>query len=141
LHPHLNMSYLRQKSDFNLDAAKELISKEIYAPSVHCSYYSCFQLMKFSINDFFGITYKEQSSTIASTKQSSHQYVINYILKELKEFDTRSEVQKLSRKIKDLKQYRVDSDYEDIEVNIEKGELALSIAEEIRMYLITNFHL
>jgi uncharacterized protein (UPF0332 family) len=135
------MSYLRQKSDFNIDAAKELISIKIYAPSVHCSYYSCFQLMKFAINDFFGTTYVEQSSIIASTKQSSHQYVISYILKELKEFDTRDEIQKLRRKIKDLKQYRVDSDYEDIEVNIEKGELALSVAEEIRRYLITNFHL
>lgn len=135
------MSKLKQKSEFNIDAAKLLIKKAYYAPSVHCSYYSCFQLMKFTIKDFSGIDYETQSVNISTTGQHTHQYIINFISDELKKFVGIEESRIFKRTIKDLKQFREESDYENIEVSHDKGQTALDKANEIRQYLITNFNL
>ena len=135
------MSKLKQKSEFNIDAAKLLIKEAYYAPSVHCSYYSCFQLMKFTIKDFSGIDYETQSVNISTTGQHTHQYVINFISDELKKFVGIEESRTFKRTIKDLKQFREESDYENIEVSHDKGQNALDKANGIRQYLITNFNL
>ena len=134
------MSKLRQKSDFNIDAAKLLIQEAYFASSVHCSYYSCFQLMKYTIKNFFSIDYENQSIRISTSGQHSHQYVINYISGELVNFVGAEESRKFKRTIKDLKQFRLESDYENIEVSYDKGQIALDKANEIRQYLITNFN-
>jgi uncharacterized protein (UPF0332 family) len=136
------MSYLRQKSDFNLDAAKELISKQIYAPSVHCSYYSCFQLLMYIIQDFFGVDYEAQKRESRRAKQTSHNYVIQYIANELHNLEKEIEVRKtVIRQIKQLKQLRVESDYHDIEIGFERSTKALSYADDIRSYVAANFNL
>jgi len=137
----LFMSKLKQKSEFNIDAAKLLIKEAYYAPSIHCSYYSCFQLMKFTIKDFSGIDYETQSVNISTTGQHTHQYVINFISDELKKFVGIKESRTFKRTIKDLKQFREESDYENIEVSHDKGQTALDKANGIRQYLITNFNL
>lgn len=112
------MSKLRQKSDFNLDAAKVLLEQNLFAPSVHCSYYSCFQLLKYTIHDFFGEDYEKQANNISTTKQKTHQYVINYITNKLKTLASSQESRDFKRKINDLKQFRIESDYENIEVSM-----------------------
>jgi len=134
------MSKLREKSDFNISAATILIKENYYAPSVHCSYYSCFQLLKFTIKEFFGIDYATLSTNISTSGQKTHQYVINYIAGELNQLVGETESRSFKRKIKDLKQFREESDYENIEVSIDQGNDALIKANEIRQYLITNFH-
>tara|TARA_R110002050_G_scaffold300632_2_gene471100 strand:- start:1302 stop:1709 length:408 start_codon:yes stop_codon:yes gene_type:complete len=134
------MSKIRQKSDFNIDAAERLIKEAYYAPSVHCSYYSCFQLLKYTINDFFGIDYETQAVNISTSGQKTHQYVVNYIAKELENFIGFQESRDFKRKIKDLKQFRVESDYENLEIDSIKGNDAFKIAQEIRSYVIKNFH-
>lgn len=134
------MSKLRQKSDFNIDAASALIKQNLFAPSVHCSYYSCFQLLKHTIKDFSGIDYEAQSAEIYKQKQKSHQYVINYITDELTSLAGKFEARDFKRKINDLKQFRIDSDYENIEVNSEKGNKAFEKANEIRSYIIKMCH-
>lgn len=134
------MSKLREKSEFNIDAAEYLFKKSLYAPSVHCSYYSCFQLLKYTIKIFFDIDYDVQTSNITSSKQSSHKYVINYVCGKLESFVSFEESRKFRHKIKDLKQFRIESDYENIEVSSDKGDIALRKAKEIRTYLITNFN-
>lgn len=134
------MSYLRQKSDFNIDAAKELISKQIYAPSVHCSYYSCFQLLMFIIQDFFGVDYEAQKRESKSAKQTSHNYVIHYIANQLNNFEKEVDVRrKVIRQITQLKQLRVESDYHDIEIGIEKSSQAITYAINIRSYVASKF--
>lgn len=134
------MSKLRQKSDFNIEAANVLLEQNLFAPSIHCSYYSCFQLLKYTLNDFFGIDYETQAVNISISKQKTHQYVINYITNELKSLTGVIESRDFKRKIKDLKQFRAESDYENIEVDIDKGNDALSRAKEIRSYIIKNFN-
>lgn len=134
------MSKLRQKSDFNIDAAEHLLSKEYYASSVHCSYYSCFQLLKYTIKEFSGIYYETQAQNASSSGQKTHQYVINHITGEINSHVGFEESRKFKRTINDLKVFRLESDYEDVEVNLDKSEKALCIAKEIRKYIINNFH-
>jgi len=133
------MSKLRQKSEINMDAAKALLAKELFAPSIHCSYYSCFQLLKFSIKDFFGIDYKTLSANISSSKQNTHRYIINYVTNELESLSSKYESRKLKRKINDLKHFREQSDYENTSVDYKKGNDAINKANEIRSYIIKNF--
>lgn len=133
------MSKLRNKSEFNIDAAEFLIDKNYYAPSVHCSYYSCFQLLKYTINHFCGLEYEVLASNISISKKGSHQYVIDYMTNELRGVAGAVESRKFKRNITDLKHFRQESDYDNIEVNIDKGTTALRMAKDIRNYLITNF--
>lgn len=134
------MSKLRQKSDFNIDAANALLKQNLFAPSVHCSYYSCFQLLKYTIKDFFGVDYETQAVNISASKQKTHQYVVSYITNELVSLAGIVESQDFKRKIKDLKLFREESDYENIEVNSDKGNEAYNRANEIRSYIIKNFN-
>lgn len=136
----LFMSKLRQKSDFNINSAEYLIASAFYAPSVHCSYYSCFQLLKYTIKEFFGIDYDTLATNISNSQYNTHKYVINYVTDELTGFVGIEESRKFKRTINDLKLFREESDYENIEINLDKGEAALRKAKEIRQYLVTNFN-
>ena len=62
------MSKLRQESDFNIDAASALLKQNLFAPSVHCSYYSCFQFLKYTIKEFFEEDYEPQAINISATQ-------------------------------------------------------------------------
>jgi len=136
------MSKLKEKSEFNIDAAEMLIENSLYAPSVHCSYYSCFQLLKYTMNDFFDISYDNLSRDISSSPLTTHRYVIKYISTELVSFVGRSESERnFTRKIKDLKHFREESDYENLDVDYDKGTQAFELAKNLRRYLITNFNL
>ncbi|MDY0280344.1 MAG: hypothetical protein RBR35_07270 [Salinivirgaceae bacterium] len=77
-----NMSYLRQKSEFNLDAAKLLQSNSLFAPSVHCSYYSCLQLLKATIIEFFGVSYEELDIALINAQQKTRLTHTNTLSKE-----------------------------------------------------------
>lgn len=132
------MSNLKQKSEFNLDAAEKLLKQTLYAPSVHCSYYSCFQLMKFTIKDFFKVSYEKQKIDTSYNTGGSHTYVIKYISSELKKIDRR-DGKDFQRKIKDLQQLRLESDYDDIQIDSSKGYLAHRKANEVRLLIMEKF--
>lgn len=134
------MSKLREKSEFNIDAAQLLIDNYLYAPSVHCSYYSCFQLMKFTMNNFFGISYDELRQRVSvSTSGGTHSYVTHFFNKEVRSKSGISDYSDFSRKIKDLKEFRESSDYDDVEITIEKSNKALQYATDIRLHIQKNF--
>lgn len=133
------MSNLKQKSGFNKDAAEVLFTQGLFAPSVHCSYYSCFQLLKYIINDFFGVDYDVQAIEMRSEKLGSHQYVIKYINTQLKTLTDLKERRDFIRKIKDLKDYRLNSDYENISIDSDIGNRAIKKANEIRTYIEEKF--
>lgn len=128
------MSYLRQKSEFNITAAQFLIEKNLYAPSIHCSYYSCLQLLKVVVKEFIGINYDDQESEISSGKSNSHKYVIDKVLNEIR-IKNRFEYIDMRRNITDLKTFREKSDYYNIEIDISKSQNAFERATEIRNYL------
>lgn len=133
------MSKLKEKSEFNLDAAKILIEKYLYAPSIHCSYYSCFQFMKFTMKDFFGISYDELSQRISVSNGGTHTYVSHFFYRELKKASGVMDYNDFSRKLKDLKEFRESSDYENVEITISEGDKALQYAKDIREHIQNNF--
>lgn len=135
------MSKLREKSEFNILAANILLKQSLFAPSIHCSYYSCFQLMKFTIKYFFGEDYDTQVSNISNSLQGSHSYVISLMYKELTSLSNLEESRKFKRKIMDLKLLRAESDYDNIEIDFEKSDLAFKKANELRTYIINQFNL
>ncbi len=126
------MGQLRAKSEFNLEAAKVLIDvHNYYAPSVHCSYYACFQFIKSKLNRI-GITYLKMDADIASQeKLSSNQYPIDLIIDELGKKTDRYYQRDVKTKIKILKAYRVMSDYHNEEVDFSKGNAALMLSKDI----------
>ena len=130
---------LKQKSEFNAEAAELLIRNNNYAPSVHCSYYSVFQLMKVTMKEFIGVDYDTIDMNVASIKSGEHQYIRNGILNVIRKSDY-SEYSRMSRNLKDLYQFRVDSDYKNIEVNSEKATKAKSLSRDIILYFKKNFH-
>lgn len=133
------MSKLKEKSEFNITAAQILIDKNLYAPSVHCSYYSCFQLMKFTMKNFFGISYDELRQKISvDTTGGTHSFVVNFFNMEVRKKGI-SDYSDFSRKIKDLKEFRETSDYENVEITFDKSRKAKEYAIDIRQYIKNNF--
>jgi len=134
------MSKLKEKSKFNITAAKLLIDNDLYCSSVHCSYYSCFQLLKFVIKDFFGIDYDILGTQIAQSRKKTHQFIIEHVTNEINRNIGFRDAQNFKRRIKDLKTFREESDYEDIEISFEQGRKAYDIAIELRSFITQKFH-
>lgn len=131
------LSHLRSKSEFNLDAAQILIDvHSYYAPSVHCSYFGCFQHIKYKLNRI-GITYEKIDGDIAASRHSnattlnSHKYPIKLILDKIEEKAGGSYRKKVSDKINLLKTARVISDYHNEDVGPTEGNAALKLSKEI----------
>lgn len=134
------MNSLKEKANFNYEAAKLLISNSYYAPSVHCSYYSCFQLLKYIMFSFFGIEYSSLTSLVSQSRRNTHEFIIDYITREVN--NSKLDLQdkrEFKRKIIELKRFRNDSDYEDVVIHNDKSNVALSYATEIRGYLQKTF--
>ena len=129
------MSYLKEKSEFNADAAQLLIDESLFAPSVHCAYYSVFQLLKYLFTKEKNISFNQLSQNIASGKRNTHQYLIEefclYLQTLNNQYFDRYLITKLEDKVNDLKQLRVESDYYDAQIDSIKSNKALQISEEI----------
>lgn len=131
------MSHLKSKSDFNLEAAKVLINDyDNYAPSVHCSYYGCFQFIRSKLNQI-GVTYEKIDRDIASSVQPggiklhSHTYPIKLILNEVEKKSDKFFKTSLRNKIFDLKEYREISDYRNVSVGYDDSRKAYNLSKEI----------
>lgn len=129
------MSFLKNKSEFNLDGAKLLIANNCYAPSVHCSYYSVFQFLKHKFIRLKNITYIVFSQNSRNDVRTSHKYLIDEFCLHLQSDSGNKlsifEVRSLKRDIEDLKQFRVESDYDNVQIDSEASRKALSLSESI----------
>lgn len=129
------MSFFKNKSEFNLEGASLLIENNCYAPSVHCSYYSVLQLLKYKFVTLKDISYAVLSQKTIADNRNSHKYLIDefcvHLRSEPKKYLNLFEVRALKRDIEDLKQFRVESDYENIEINVEKSTKALNLSVSI----------
>lgn len=141
------MTFLKNKSEFNLEASKILYEKSYYAPSVHCAYYSVFQLMKHILHSFCEISFEDQEidrRNINIIKKDQfigvHDYVISKIENELFRYDILT-YRNLSNKIKDLKNFRLKSDYENIEITEHSGRKACQLSKEINTELKKVFRI
>lgn len=132
------MPIIANKSDFNLQAAEELIKKNLYAPSVHCSYYGCFQKMKFILSRCFKITYEEIDQIVANSrpKRSEHVFIRDKIVHDLS--GKKSNIQfsrTLENNIKRLYQFRINSDYKNMEIFSNTASEAMRISKDIIIQL------
>ena len=122
------MSYLKNKSEFNIDGAELLIDNNLYSPSIHCSYYSVFQLMKTVYCSKRNITFEDYSLNAQSQIGSSH----NILIREFCGlYGDRRESRNFNRKVSDLKASRIKSDYDDYQIDSEFSNRALRKAKEL----------
>lgn len=140
------MSSLKNKSDLNLLAAEILIENSLHAPSVHCSYYSCFQLSKYALKEFAGIDYIQQEEELnrlkqeQSTKFGSHEYVIFKLGNEINRC-SKETYRIFSTNFKILKSFRKKSDYLDEMISDEQSKESLRLSTELVQLLKSNCHL
>jgi uncharacterized protein (UPF0332 family) len=120
------MPVLKAKSSDNLSAANYLQSMRLYAPSVHCSYYSCFQLSKHFLNSK-GKNYHTQSLECGG--KDSHNYIIN----ETQKYITDSLL--YNREMKILKTLRRKADYQNDIITPNDASKALASAKQTRKLL------
>lgn len=131
------MGYLRAKSEFNIEASQLLIDKGIFAPSVHCSYYGCFQFIKYKLNAI-GVTYAYMSTEIAKDeKKKSHNYPIKLITDKITSKKDKYISKQINDDIKLLKSYRQLSDYDNSEVNYDMSKKSLELSNGIIKFLKT----
>lgn len=131
------MSFIREKAEFNQSAADLLYKNSFYAPSVHCAYYSCFQLLKYIIKAKFKIEYSKQETEIIQSKPpiKSHTYVTKKILDKIQQIEKDPlEYRNISTKLKDLQVLRVSSDYKNVQIDEPKSKQAIDYSSELNKY-------
>lgn len=133
------MSIIKEKSSFNIDSAKELINKRLFAPSVHCSYYGSFQFMKHTLKTIRNVTFEEIELDCVNYRGGTHGYIIDNTLSELrKKISNNREYAGIKRIIMDLKKFRIDSDYYNIQIVIDDAEKSLEYSEKIIHVIKSN---
>lgn len=133
------MSFIKEKSGFNVDSAKELIKLSYFAPSVHCSYYGSFQYMKYALRKCKNTTYEQIELNSLNYRSGSHSYVIDNILIELRDkIKDKRDFVYINRIIKDLKTFRTNSDYFNVQILLDDAEKSLKFSEEIINTIKTN---
>lgn len=125
---------MKCKSEENLNAANLLIRSSMYMASIHCSYYSSFQLSKYLLKTHYNIDYDEQKSN--SKGKDSHYYVINETSNRI---DSVSHIAFLdfSKFISKLKQLRHKADYSVETISEKEATKAYQCANNI-MDLLKN---
>ena len=130
------MSILLTKASHNYRVAQNLVNSGGYsAPSVHCSYYACLQTI-IHILSLMGVSQEEIDAK--TDGRGSHENLIACIVGYIRH-DPAS-VKSFTSKIRDLKKYRKESDYENKIVEPERAKLAFEISLELKGFFRNNFN-
>jgi hypothetical protein len=130
------MSHLTNKSDINR-AAADLLQTNYYYPSViHCSYYSCIQLMKHIFLFILNKSEVDLESEGRTTGTGSHEVLINSINTHLK--TNNKDWKTFNTNINQLKRLRVAADYQDIEIDSGKGNDSILLSDIVLKFLKSN---
>ena len=137
-YPKSNMDYLKQKSQQNELAADFLKGKEFYSSSVHCSYYSSFQLTKKMLITYYKNEI-EIKNEISIGKANTHKF---YILKLENEIAKHAylKAREFKQKIRELKKMREIADYEDKAVIEYDSVKAIKLNTEIQKIINKVFN-
>ena len=130
------MSVFKDKSSFNIKSADLLLRNSYFAPSIHCSYYSCIQYMLYILFDKQKIDRGEFASERRVRKGGTHGYAIYLIELQLLKKDRQS-YKTFQQLITELKFLREQSDYEPIVINQGTGYDAYNKAQTITNLLVT----
>ena len=107
----------------------------MFAASIHCSYYSCFQLSKYALKTC-GVNYDEQQSN--SKGPDSHFFVKNETSKKI---ETKSHLDHLdyNKFMERLKKARRTADYTCTGISLEDAQTSYKEAKQVNIILNKNF--
>ncbi len=128
------MSILLKKSKQNKLAFSYLKDKEVFAAIVHCGYYSCFQKVSHILKEY----YTEEWNSIhlqlqRRRKGSMHKEYIDEFIRQFRKVSGGNNVAELDSNLKDLRSFRIEADYHEIEVDLDR-------VNKVEKYM-NNFHL
>jgi len=133
------MSELSDKSKYNFDAAELLMrNHSLYAPSVHCAYYSCIQYMLHIIFNKLPLPYQEKYNQ-GLQKGSSHKVAIQIIKLALGAKPDKEDYTTFQKKVGELKQHREDSDYSQKQITQDISVTSIAAARSVNSILRSNF--
>ena len=128
------MSHLLNKSVINLQASYYLKEdKTCFCSSIHCSYYACVQMAKHVLVNDFGHSERHIDRQSAVVK-GFHTYFINEIFLNLRGISSR-DARDFRSTIKDLRNFRRESDYKDMEILKPKSDSAYNKAIDVQSIL------
>jgi hypothetical protein len=130
------MSNLTNKSDINKAAADLLQKNSFYPAVVHCSYYSCIQLMKHILLFTLNKTENELQAEVRNSLNGSHEVIINNIMIHLR--SNNKDWRTFSNNINQLKRLRVTADYENIQIDSTIGSDSINFADIVHKLLKNN---
>ena len=130
------MPELLKKSQLNIESARLLIENGFYAPSIHCSYYASFLLLKHVICYSEGSKYEDLERELGILKSKNHKIHVGIheflIDIKLPELIKREKIDyEIKRKIQDLKVVRVMADYQNTYIKQEISEKAFEKSDFI----------
>jgi len=134
------MSILQNKAEINLDSAELLHKKGYYFPVAHCSYYSCFQLVRHIWLNSMSKTESELKILIDSFKSNkaaekgSHIVLINEIGKHIK-LNNSDDFRVFNNNIGQLKKLRHSADYDEVGFSYNESQQSIELSKLIRPVL------
>lgn len=124
------MGAFRDKSDKTFSSGELLLSRAHYNSSVHCFYYSCFQLIIDLLREEY--RYTDEQINSGTNNSSSHNNVIN----QLKCCLTNSKFDyKFFTDLEKIKKARMKADYKEQEIGGKEAEKTKDRATEFRKEL------
>jgi len=135
---------LRDKATLNFDAAKLLKESPNYhyCSSIHCSYYYCFQVVKYIVVEIFkvddGSIYSLRRAD-PTRQKTEHEYVIEFLHRKLIEKSETIGASAFKNKMIELKSLRTNTDYKAISIDKPTSDKAYNLAIEVTTILKKAF--
>lgn len=130
----------KEKSENSFKATNKLLQDSFCNTSVHCSYYSCLQLMYHILSEYLGMRDDEIESESKDDK-SSHVWLINKVTRQLKSIRSKEEARIFSDEVHTLKKNRIIADYGKSSINTDQAEKLRDLSYKINKYLTESFSL
>jgi len=135
---------LRNKAVINFDAAEKLSKAPNYhyCASIHCAYFSCFQVVKFILLSIFN---EKEDEVYAKRKTGNreigeHEYYIQRVHESIISTKDFIAAKDFKNKINELKSLRTVSDYKIDTIEQPKSEYAIRLADDVLKILRKNFN-
>lgn len=141
------MTHLKDKSTLSLQAAHHLIVNSIFAPSVHCSYYSCVQYILYILSSNYNKTELEiyddfqnwaKTSGKASGGGGYHNFLRNSIYREFYKID-KTYASTFNTMMGNMHGLRVKADYKNCSIISEQATEVQESAKAVLSLLKKNF--
>lgn len=112
------------KSNENLEIAQTLINKRLYNASVHCTYYGCFQYIKYVLNIKNILPYEDQNKN----RPDSHIYLMQSMYNKI---NSDRIVRAIRTNYESLRDKRKIADYEIDFIGEDDGLIAMDEANRV----------